>query len=50
MTPPAEPPGALFAQDLDCFLDRIERGAPPYVSDARVLHVLDLVGAIERRL
>jgi predicted dehydrogenase len=47
-TPPAESPGALFAQDFDCFLDRIERGAPPYVSDARVLHVLDLVGAIER--
>jgi predicted dehydrogenase len=48
ITPPAEPPGALFAQDLDCFLDRIERRAPPYVTDARVLHVLDLVGAIER--
>jgi hypothetical protein len=49
-TPPSEPAGALFARDLDCFLDRILHAAPPYVSDARVLHVLDLVGAIERRL
>lgn len=49
-TPPSEPPGALFARDLDCFLDRILHAAPSYVSDARVLHVLDLVGAIERRL
>jgi len=49
-TPPAEPPGALFARDLDVFLDRIERGAPSYVSDSAVLEVLELVGAIERRL
>jgi biliverdin reductase len=49
-TPPPESPGALFARDLDCFLDRILRGAPSYLSEARVLHVLDLVGAIERRL
>jgi predicted dehydrogenase len=49
-TPPAEPPGALFARDLDVFLDRIESGAPSYVSDARVLETLELVGAIERRL
>jgi hypothetical protein len=40
----------LFARDLDVFLDRIERRAEPYVSDARVLEALELVGAIERRL
>jgi biliverdin reductase len=49
-SPPAEPAGALFARDLDAFLDRIERGAAPYVSDARCLHALELVGAIERLL
>ena len=49
-TPPPESPGALFARDLESFLDRILRGAASYVSDARVLHVLELVGAIERRL
>jgi predicted dehydrogenase len=50
VTPPPEPPGALFAQDLDWFLDRIERGRESYVSDARVLELLELVGAIEQRL
>jgi predicted dehydrogenase len=49
-TPPPEPPGALFARDLELFLDRVERGGESYVSDARVLQVLELVGAIERRL
>lgn len=49
-SPPAEPAGALFARDLEVFLDRIERGAESYVSDARVVEVLELVGAIERRL
>jgi biliverdin reductase len=49
-TPPPEPAGALFARDLEVFLDRIERGAESYVSDARVLELLELVGAIERRL
>jgi len=49
-TPPPEPPGALFARDLEVFLDRIESGAESYVSDARVLELLELVGAIERRL
>jgi biliverdin reductase len=39
--------GGLFARDLDVFLDRIFDGTPSYVSDERVLHVLDLVGAIE---
>jgi len=50
VTPPPEPPGALFARDLDWFLDRIERGRESYVSDARVLELLELVGAIEQRL
>lgn len=49
-TPPAEPPGALFARDLEVFLDRVERGAESYVSEPRVLELLELVGAIERRL
>jgi len=49
-TPPAEPPGELFARDLEAFLDRIESGAESYVSNERVLELLELVGAIERRL
>jgi biliverdin reductase len=40
--------GDPFREDLDCFLDRILRGAPPYLPDARMLHVLALVGAVER--
>jgi biliverdin reductase len=47
--PPAAPVGQLFRQDLDWFLDRIERGAEPYVSDQRLLHVLDLVDQIDER-
>jgi len=48
--PPAERPAGLFAQDLECFVARVAHGAAPYVSEARCLHVLELVGAIERRL
>lgn len=47
--PPATAQGGLFRRDLDCFLERIERGAPPYVTPERVLHVLGLVEEIERR-
>jgi biliverdin reductase len=47
---PDEGRGEPFRADLDAFLARIERGAAPYVSDARVLHLLDLVGEIEARL
>ena len=49
-SPPPEPPGELFARDLEVFLDRIETGAESYVSEARELEVLELVGAIERKL
>ncbi|MEX2208907.1 MAG: Gfo/Idh/MocA family oxidoreductase [Myxococcota bacterium] len=48
--PPAERPANLFARDLDCFVARVSEHAAPYVSDARSLHVLELVEAIERRL
>ncbi|HXZ85936.1 MAG TPA: Gfo/Idh/MocA family oxidoreductase [Myxococcota bacterium] len=49
-TPPPEPGGELFARDLELFLDRIESGAPSYLSEARELEVLELVAAIEREL
>ena len=48
--PPAERPEGLFACDLACFVARVVESAEPYVSEARCLHVLELVEAIERRL
>ena len=48
--PPAERPAGLFAQDLASFVARVTRAAEPYVTEARCLHVLELVAAIERRL
>jgi hypothetical protein len=42
--------GPVFRQDTDRFLERVRTGAPSYVSEERVLEVLELVGAIERRL
>ncbi len=48
--PPAERPEGLFARDLACFIARVVDRADPYVSEARCLHVLELVEAIERRL
>jgi len=48
--PPAERPTDLFARDLACFVSRVTEHAEPYVSEARCLHVLELVGAIERCL
>ncbi len=48
--PPHEPPGALFRQDLDHFIQRVERGVDSYVSERRVLHVLSLVEQIDARL
>ena len=44
---PKASPTALFRQDLDCFLARIEGEGGAYVSDERILHVLSLVEAIE---
>ena len=46
--PAAEPERGLFLRDLDHFLERIASGADPYVPDARVVEVLELVAAIER--
>ena len=48
--PPAERPADLFARDLACFVARVVERAEPYVSEARCLHVLELVAAIETRL
>ncbi len=48
--PPAEPPSDPFRADLDVFLARIERGAPPYLADARTLHLLELVEQVEARV
>ncbi len=45
--PPREPPGALFREDLDHFIARVETGLEPYVSEERVLHVLSLVDQID---
>ncbi len=45
-TPAPAPPGGLFREDTARFLDRITRAAPPYVSDARILHVLELAAEI----
>lgn len=47
--PPAEAPGPLFLRDLECFVARVRDGAPPYVSEARIVHVLGLVAAIEEQ-
>jgi hypothetical protein len=47
-SPPEMPAAGLFARDLDVFLDRILSGAPHYVDEARIVHVLALVQAIER--
>jgi hypothetical protein len=49
-TPPPEPAVGLFARDLACFCARVLRGEPHYVSEARCVHALALVAAIERRL
>jgi biliverdin reductase len=45
--PEPTPARGLFADDLERFLDAIEHGAAPYVSEERILHVLGLVEAIE---
>lgn len=38
--------GALFADDTDRALARVRSGGPSYVSEARVLHVLDVCAAL----
>lgn len=47
--PPPEPRAGLFRADLDVFVARVLDGAPSYVGEDRVLHVLELVREIERR-
>jgi predicted dehydrogenase len=46
--PPERPRVGLFLADLDVFLARVLDRAPPYVSDERVIRVLELVRQIER--
>ena len=45
-TPAPAPPGGLCQADTERFLDRITHAAPPYVSEARILHVLQLAAGI----
>jgi predicted dehydrogenase len=45
--PPSQSPGKLFEEDLTCFAQRVRKGAPHYVSEDRIVHVLDLVRQIE---
>jgi len=46
--PPDLPREGLFREDLDHFIERVEgRELEPYVSEARVLHVLEVVGQID---
>lgn len=49
-TPAAAPPGGLFAEDTECFLERIRSGASSYLSEARILSVLELSEAITREV
>ena len=46
-SPPAGSAGSLFREDLEHFVRRIVEGADSYVSEERVVHVLELVEAIE---
>ncbi len=45
--PPPSKPSGLFERDLEHFISRIEGSAGPYVGDERILHVLELAGAID---
>jgi predicted dehydrogenase len=47
--PGAGPPGPVFREDLDVFVSRVRLHTPPYVSAERILHVLELVEAIDSR-
>lgn len=46
--PPERPRAGLFRADLDVFVARVLDGAASYVSDERVIRVLELVRQIER--
>jgi len=39
----------LFARDHNAFMDQLFEGAEPYVSIPRILHVLDVVKALQAR-
>jgi len=45
--PPSESAPGLFRDDFDSFLARIEHGSESYVSEDRIVHVLDLVERID---
>lgn len=45
--PSSSGPRPLFREDLDVFVARIRDGAPGYVTEERILHVLSLVEHIE---
>jgi hypothetical protein len=47
--PGAGPPGPVFREDLDVFVSRVRLGASSYVSEERLLHLLELVSEIESR-
>ena len=45
--PPALSAVGIFRADLDCFVARVRGGAPPYLAEERILHVLALVERID---
>jgi len=46
--PAARSAQGIFALDLGCLVARVRQGEPSYVAESRILHVLELVGQIER--
>lgn len=48
--PKLQPVRGLFVRDLECFVARIREGAESYISEERILHVLDLVSQIEAKV
>jgi predicted dehydrogenase len=46
-SPPSGPAGRLFERDLEHFVERVREGTSPYVTEDRIVHVLDLVRSIE---
>jgi predicted dehydrogenase len=45
--PPPLSAAGVFRADLDCFVARVAGGAPPYLAEERILHVLALVERID---